>query len=248
MLRRFGLLAGMLLGLIMVVGEAAAQDVSVFTRKKVMHKNTYGFQIIGGGGTYTMGDINDYRHVDNWPENDEDAVFGVGYGAAILYRAQEHVRFAIGFNVLGQDKTYIEYAGEEFEQTVSGGELYFQAEYLVPFNEDFNVSLNFGPAVYSGSLDRSGTVGTSFADATGRAFGLRAGLGAQFLFSDRWGLHLMGGFRMAKIGEVSYEDRNGIEQIVYWNNNRRVELDFTGAFVELGLRMYFEPATDWMKF
>jgi hypothetical protein len=104
--------------------------------------------------------------------------------------------------------------------------------------------------VISGSMDRSDTGGASFSDATGRAFGFRAGLGLEWMFKPMYGLHGSVGYRYAKISEISYEDGSGAERIVYWVEaaQRRLQLDYSGPFVELGLRVYYEPATDWIVF
>lgn len=252
MLRRTGLLVGMILGVMFIAGEAAAQKVSVFTRKKPDYDHVYGAQVNLGFATYMMADVNDYRHATAHTVNEEDALFGIGGGLTFLYRSREDFRIAFGFNLLGQDRTYSSYTTgslQEIEQTVSGSELYVQGNYLIPFTDVLTFHVGLGPSIVNGTLDRSVTTGQSFADATGRDFGFRGTIGAELIFAKRYGVNLDLGYRFARVNEISFENRNGVEETLFWGGgNRRLTLDFSGVIAELGIRAYFEPATDWIVF
>ncbi|MDP8205823.1 MAG: outer membrane beta-barrel protein [Candidatus Electryonea clarkiae] len=256
MLRRYGLLAGMILTVMLLVQDATAQKASVFTRKREIQKHTYGIQLTGGGSMYFMNDVNDYTMwASGQDANDEDAAFGIEGGFAILYRSTENFRLVIGFNALGQDRSYIEWnvennpISQEIEQTISGNEIYVQGNYALEFFDFLDLHFLAGPAVYSGYLDYSASTGQSFANAKGRALGVRLGLGAQLMLGENFGLNFDLGYRYAKISEVTWEDRNGTPQVVYFGgSNRRLEVELSGAFVEIGARIYFEPVTDWVRF
>ncbi|MBD3167321.1 hypothetical protein GF324_12030 [bacterium] len=247
------LLSLLLIGLFVFTGTAvSANNTSVFTFEKHPIDFKYGIQVHGGAGLYAMGDVNDYRAQGAPAENEEDAEMGIAWGLSLLYRASEHVRWEIGFTSMGEDRTYTTWqAGavtSEVEQTVSGSEFYVVPNWL--FNPDgfLLVSLGLGPSIVSGTLDRSVTQGTSFYNATGRSIGGRAQLGLQLRVNESWALNLQGGYRLAKVGRLINEDRDGNETTVYWGfNDRQMSTDFSGPFVELGLRLYFKPATKWHK-
>jgi len=253
-MKRRGLLTGMILGLFVVAGWAQAQDVSVFTRKQKTLDHQYGIQIVGGGGTYVMDDVNAYRASDYQTGNANDASTGISWGVALLYRSHEHFRWTIGYSALGQDKADATWndptTGDQGinEMTVSGNEWYLMPSYLITFSDALNVSLGAGPAIYSGKLDRRSTSATSVYDAHGRAVGIRAAVGAELVLSRTLGIHFLGGYRAAKVGTLVYKDQDEVEQTLYWgNSNRTLSLDFSGVFVEAGVRLYFDPATGWFK-
>ena len=76
MLRRSGLLAVMILGLLVVSLPAFAQNVSVFERRTPQVSNKYGVELVGGITLYDMSDVNDYRAATTHLSNDEDAEWG----------------------------------------------------------------------------------------------------------------------------------------------------------------------------
>jgi hypothetical protein len=242
----------LLIGLFAFAGVATADNSSVFTFEKNKLDNRYGIQLQGGMAMYAMSDVNDYRATGAPTENEEDAEMGVAWGVSLLYRDSEHVRWEIGFSALGEDRTYTTWqAGavtSEVEQTVSGSEFFVIPTWMFSPDGAFLVSVGMGPTVISGSLDRSVTQGTSFFDATGRALGGRAQIALQWRFAEDWALNLLGGYRLAKVGRLINEDRDGNENTIYWGfNDREMSVDFSGAWVELGLRLYFKPATKWHK-
>lgn len=253
-MKRRGLLTGMILGLFVVAGWAQAQDVSVFTRKDQVLDHRYGIQIVGGGGTYLMDDVNAYRASDYQAGNTNDASAGISWGLALVYRSHQKFRWTIGYSALGQDKADATWndptTGDQGinEMTVSGNEYYVMGSYLMNLGDALNISLGVGPALYSGKLDRRSTSATSVYDAHGRNFGLRAAVGAELVLSKGLGIHLLGGYRAAKVGTLIYKDQDKNENTLYWgNSNRTLSLDFSGIFLEAGIRLYFDPATGWFK-
>ncbi len=250
MWRRTGMLVGLLLvGMLVLTGATIAQEVSVFSNRDVLsHK--YGFQIHGGGSLYAMNDVNDYRAAATHTTNAEEAEMGIAWGIAVLYRSHENFRWTMGFSQLGEDETvagWLAGTPQSIVQQVKGSEIYIMGSYLIPLNERMHFHVGGGPTIVSGTLDRSATAGTSFFDAKGRSMGLRANLGFEWLITPAIGLNGQLGYRLAKVGKVIYEDRNNVEQTVYWGSqNREFTVDFSGAFVELGIRLYFQPATRWL--
>ncbi len=252
MRRRVGLLIGMLCGVMFLAANATAQKVSVFTRVSPSFADKYGIQVLGSGGTYLMEDLNEYRATSNHTGNSEDVQGGIGWGFSLLYRNNEHFRWSIGYSHLGQDRTQGSWtqggSPGEIEQTVVGGEYYLMGSYLVLVGEALSLDLGAGLALYTANVDRSASAGGSFYDAHGRAVGFRAGAGLEWKLTKRYAVHVLGGFRQAKIDKLLYEDINNTTQTVTWGaDNRRFTADFTGVFFEAGLRLYFSPGTHWFK-
>lgn len=254
-MKRWTRLAGMTLMLGLLATGVQAKDVSIFERKERDMPRRFGIQFLGAGNMFAMGDVNDYRAAENHQTNDANANFGIGGGFALLYRSHQNFRWTIGYSFLGQDGTEAAWLANPSdpnsvqvnEHTVNGSELYIMGNYLLRMGDVMHLSFSGGPALYTGTLDRRSS-GQSFYDATGRGIGLRGGVGLQFMFGKSFGLHAMAGYRQAVIPKLVYENQNGVEQVVYWGGaNRQFALDFSGAFLEAGVRLYFEPATEWFK-
>jgi hypothetical protein len=64
---------------------------------------------------------------------------------------------------------------------------------------------------------------------------------------EHLGLKLGVGYRNALIDQISYRDANDREHTVYYGN-RPMELDFSGFYGQLGLCVYFEPATHFKTY
>ncbi len=253
MSRRFGLLAGMML-VLLLVGQVAAQDVSVFEKKGKDLPHKYGIQLTGGFATYGMSDMNDFiagSSAAGFSVEDE-AQSGIGFGIAILYRSHEHFRWSIGYNHLGQDKAYATWTnGGEKEILVSAGEFTVLGAYLFPITDWFALNLTAGPTIINADISVADTGGPDISDIHGRALGFLGGIGADLNLGDTWAIHFLGGYRAGKISDLLYTDTSDIEQTWYWTSsggNRTVVADYSGIFVELGLRMYFGPGTNWVEF
>ena len=254
-MRQRGLLAGIILGVFVLAGFAQARE-SVFSREEPKIERRYGIQLTGGFSTYAMNDLNDFRagvdHIN--AGNSEEAQSGGAWGIAAVYRSHKNFRWTIGYSNLGEDQTYSTWINSVDGQTginqqsVSGSEFYVMGSYMIRFGEALHLHLGAGPMIISGSLDRYSTAANSVYAAKGRALGLRAAGGLEFLFSRNIGLHVAAGYRMANVSEVRYEDTDKNEEVLYnGSSNRTMELDFSGIFLEGGLRLYFDPDTGWFK-
>ncbi len=141
------------------------------------------------------------------------------------------------------------------EQTVVGSEVYAMATWYFPWDSK-EVMFGVGPAFYYAWLDRSVDIienpgshltAGSFAEAHGKTLGLIANLGLEIPLRQNVSLALVGGGRLAKVGELKYEDVQEVEHTVYLNptTNATFPVDFTGGFFKVALHVYFEPTSDW---
>ncbi|MBS1260957.1 MAG: hypothetical protein MAG453_00274 [Calditrichaeota bacterium] len=252
-----GLLAGMILGALVLAGVAPAQDVSVFSSERPEFSDRFGIQLTGGGSMFALDDINNYFQTTDYVGQVE-ADPGVGGGFALLYRSSEHFRWQIGYSWLGEttakaiDTSDDESNGEIVQQTVSGSEIYLAGNYLFPLIEDFAiVSAGAGVSIVSASFDSNDK---DIYGASGRELGGRVQLGAELKLTDMFSLSVLGGYRAANVPELQYEDLtdldedgNPIKKPLIWTGNRKLGVDFSGPFVEGGLRLYFKPATEWFE-
>jgi opacity protein-like surface antigen len=267
-----GLLAGMIIGMLVLASLATAgPDVSIFDNKENARVHKFGIQITGGGGMFAMDDVNNYFLTpdDDIAINDfNEAEFGVGGGMAILFRSHDRFRWHVGYNYLGKDSfegnvtdlgTGISSSNEH---AASGSEFYLAGYYLYPFNDAFHLYFGAGVSIVNAKLDRITSLadyGPAIYDASGSAFGGTATLGAEFMITNSFGVIGAVGYRLANVGTLTYEDVNGtkdengdlpIEEYVWDagnNDARKISVDFSGAYGELGLRMYFDAATGWYR-
>ena len=79
--------------------------------------------------------------------------------------------------------------------------------------------------------------------------GLLILIGVEFPLGENTGLGLQFGGRFAKITKLTYEDRDDPTQetVVPLNSysNASLPVDFSGGFVRLTIRTYFQPTSDW---
>ncbi len=190
-------------------------------------------------------------------------------GISFLYKTEDYIGWSVGFNVFGTDSATAtatnpdpalgdQYGRVYFQAT----ELYFAAHYYWNIASRFNIHIGGGPAFYMASLDLEALggadvqYGNSIYGAHGRSFGFKGSAGAELFLSDAISLKIAGGFRYAPIDRFKYfievqdsEDPN-IDykkgEIAYWPNTYdSFEVDLSGVFVEVGLRIYFDPVANW---
>ena len=255
-----GLLTGLILGMLLVAGVATAQDASVFNFKPEELNHKYGIQVHGTAGLFAFDDINDYYRFSTSPTYSSvtEADMGFGGGSALLYRSSERFRWHFGYNWLGQEQAEASFFDEGVtkvnQQTMTGGEFYVSGHYLIPLSsDDFHLFVGLGVSIVSATLDRSSALTSGIYNANGRALGGRAIVGAELMLTEKFGLTLAAGYRAANVGELQYEDRTAVDedgepikQTLFWGaGNRKIGADFSGPFVQGGIRYYFPPATDW---
>ena len=261
-----GMLAAALVLLIALPGYGQAE--SEFPKK-------YGLEFQLGGGYYMMDDVNDFiPHAALGLYEPDKIHIGSQFGFAILYRQWwnkgnplHNFGWQIGWNrlltgvpVALEEKYYISAylptapTDESWaEQTVVGSEVYALATWYGNFGSN-EVMLGIGPALYYATLDRSVDIvqdpgshltAGSFADAGGKALGLLVEAGLEMPMTPDLFLVVKGGGRLAKVGKLTYEDNQGVEQTVWIGGNATLPVDFTGGFFRVGLRTYFKPTSDW---
>jgi len=233
----------------------------------------FGLELQLGGGFYWMEDVNDFIPSDFRYETPDEVHIGSQFGIGIVYRHAKNFGWQIGYNRLAagvpiafkhkyEVRAYLGGASEESwaEQTVSGYEIYFMATWYKPTRAG-EWMFGVGPAFYKAHLDRSIDIvrdsgpnpshltGGSFSDAEGKTLGMLLTIGYEMPLSTTTSLVFQGGGRLAKIGELSYEDPDALcgEQTVYKNaaTGSKLAVDFTGGFAKVTFRAYFKPATGW---
>lgn len=261
-----GLLAVMLIAALVFAGTATAYEASVFSTKRPDFEDKFGVELSGGFSMFELTDTNDYFLLTQGYNTVDEGQFGFGGGLALLYRSNEHFRWSIGYAFLGQESATGEYFSADDgvfyadEGTATGSEFYVAGNYLVPITDHLDLFVGAGVGVVSGNYDLvinndSPSQGTSRYDAKGRGLSTRLQLGGEFRVTEYLGVSLTGGYRFANVPEIRYEQRNSgdadtepTETIIYWGSgNRKLTVDFSGAFAELGVRLYFDPATNWFK-
>lgn len=190
-------------------------------------------------------------------------------GLSLLYKTEPYFAWHVGFNFLSTDSATakgvnVNGQDESAHVFVNAVELFMSANYYWNLTPRFNLELGAGPSFYLSSLDREVSTtaqpvyGESFYGADGRAFGFKGDLGLEFFLSSAVSLKLGGGFRWASVTRFKYfreliDSQTGEKynqgEIAYWPSSfDSFEADFSGGYAELGLRVYFDPATSWKKY
>ena len=187
----------------------------------------------------------------------EEIMFAPDFGFSILYKTHNNFVWNFGYNHLFA--TRIEYTnlGSAYEELMDANEIYVIPSFIFRPEAKMNLSIGAGPTLMMASLDRNSPVGGNMAEfygAAGRNLGFLALANIEFLFKPNLAVKIGGGFRSVFINDINFvKDDNGTEQNyqVVWTDgaggpsNKAYELDFTGVFVEFGIRWYFEPKNKW---
>jgi hypothetical protein len=235
------------------------------TSQSAPHPRKYGVELQLGGNFALLGEVNDFRHTElaSRPNLTVDETnIGVQFGLGITYRQEDHFGWNFGHNRFMEINKYRAAAvagGEESwsEQTVVGTESYALATWYMD-KWGGELSFGVGPALYSASLDRVNDIVVSagqhsiggFIGASGKSFGMMGTIGFELPLKEHLGLLFEAGGRLAKVTELLWVDPDdpfGAQQVVYYNQTigDKMDVDFTGGFFKIGLRMYFEPPQDW---
>ena len=235
----------------------------------------YGIEFQLGGGFFAMQDVNDFIPDPGFIDPaymgaDEKTIhIGTQLGVGFSYRQQENFGWLFGLNTLTAGVPVIlkekyrtnaffpESLGAESwaEQTVSGWEIYMTPTWYFDW-KDLDLNFQIGPAIYRATLDRSISIvrtewganpAGSFDNANGTALGLIVAGGLEIPLSETYFFNIRLGGRLATVGELIYENNQGVEESVYKNSasNSTLGVDFSGAFLTLALRTYFLPSSAW---
>jgi len=209
--------------------------------------NKRGLEFRAGFSHYFMDDPNDA--VDAYSSSNYTVTKTMGspmLGISLLYKTYHNFGWNIGYNYLFKSTSKAE-GSDTVEYKIRGHELFVMGCYYYPFTSDFTGSVGLGLNGFFGWADREQTSGAGFANANGRSLGLIANLALEYALKEHLGLKLGVGYRNALIDQISYRDANDREHTVYYGN-RPMELDFSGFYGQLGLCVYFEPATHFRNY
>jgi hypothetical protein len=230
----------------------------------------YGIELRGAYGLYLDNAdpntfVENFTGTSGYHQSEYNKSLGaLGGGISLLYKTEDYFAWHIGLNMLSSDSaSAIAVKAGSTDQygriKTSAVELFFTANYYWMIGSRFNLEFGAGPSFYLASLDREVSTGAdalygeSFYGAHGRSFGLLGTVGAELFLSNAIALNAKGGFRLAAINrfkffrEVTSTSGNYKEgEIAYWANSfDTFETNYTGPFAELGLRIYFDPASGW---
>lgn len=191
-------------------------------------------------------------------------------GISLLYKSKDYFGWHIGLNVFGSDSataTAVNAANQERAGRVfmNATEIFVTGNYYLNITPRFNIHFGGGPAFYFANLDLeltdiSGAISSdSFYGAHGRSFGFTGGAGAELFLTKALALKVGGGFRWAPVNRFkyfievtdpenpNYDFRKG--EIAYWPGTwNTFEVDFSGVFAEVALRIYFDPVAQWKQY
>jgi hypothetical protein len=181
------------------------------------------------------------------------------FGFSVLYRSHQNFVWNIGFNHLFSSRVAYVIDAVEYEEVVSANEFFLAPSFIFFPTRRVNFSLGAGPTLLMASLDRTtpqtvtGNM-ANFYGASGRNMGVLVLANMEFVITQSLALKVGGGFRNVLINDIDFlKTISGTDYnyTVVWTDasgtesDRRYELDFTGLFVEFGLRWYFVPKKLW---
>ncbi|NQS98526.1 MAG: hypothetical protein HQ591_08735 [candidate division Zixibacteria bacterium] len=180
--------------------------------------------------------------------------FAADAGLSILYKSHNFV-WNIGYNHLFASRTT--FGDGDYEEVVEANEFFIVPGFILFPDSKLNFSIGAGPTLMMASLDRNSPMGGNmgeFYGATGRNMGVLALANIEYLYKPNLALKVGGGFRTVFIDDINFVktvDNQDYSYTVMWTNssgaesNRSYELDFTGLFIEFGLRWYFQSKAKW---
>jgi hypothetical protein len=234
----------------------------------------FGLELQLGGGYSLLKDVNDYAPSDLAAYSPEQEVnIGAQYGIGVLYRHMKNFGWQFAYNKFTYVQNFrisaMLSAQESWaEQSIDGGELYALATWYKSLSADDVLSgelfFGVGPGLYYATVDRSINIikGTSapltdgsFSGAHGKSLGLLGVVGFEMMFGEKTALAFQFGARRAVVGKLEYKDQLGRDLVVWEDPNlytadpqgdlAKMTVDYTGAFIKVALRQYFEPASNW---
>lgn len=215
----------------------------------------YGIQLGGGMGLYDMGDVNlgvDYLTDLNAGNTATTSDIGPMGSFALLYRPARHQLWEVGYNaILDVENTVESSRGDTSGQfLLHANEFYAKAVIVTYPKEALNLNFGVGLAYYNAELQiQDDFTNVFYYDAVGRAFGLIGSVGLELGLSEQLGLYLGGGGRLVNTNNFTYESSPGVRSSVkILGGSRPIEVNMTGGYAQLGLRMYFDKVTKPIDF
>lgn len=224
----------------------------------------YSVEFQFGGGYWMMEDVNNYLPEATFAAGSTDEInIGMQLGVGFFLRQLEDFGWAFGYNGFmtpqkHRRSTYFTSTESWAEQTVSGGELYFLPTWIFPWDNK-EITFSVGPAFYTAKVNRSVSIvrtegaganaAGSFEDAKGTTLGAVIAAGLEFPMKDDFYLRLNLGGRFAKIAKIYEETPDGaggiIKQEIKRGSGSSFAVDYSGVYLNLAIRAYFQPDTKW---
>jgi len=167
-------------------------------------------------------------------------------GLSLLYKTHPNFGWNIGYNYIMSSSLKGESSTGTVEYKLRGHELFAMGCYYMRFWTDWSLQFGLGVNGFMGSTDRDQVSG-GYRDASGRSLGFLANIALEVPLKEHLGLKLGAGYRRALIDEIAYRDASDQQHTVFYGN-RPLELDFSGFYGQLGLAVYFQPATHFKTY
>lgn len=220
----------------------------------------YGLEVRGGFGMYDMGDVTSgietlqaNLNANRVPNSLTTADNGPAAGISFLYRPARHTMWEVGFNaLLDVDNTV-----DTTPDTASGqilmhaNEFFLKGNVVATLTDRLHLDFGAGVSYYNTELQvQDNYRGRYTYDAVGRGFGLLGTAGLEFMVTNRVGVLLQGGGRIVNTSHFTYFDNDTQLRTVLDvpEGTRPMEVNLSGAYANLGLRIYFDKVTKPVDF
>ena len=217
----------------------------------------YGVEFRGGFGVYDMGDVTsgaEFMQRERAGNTLTTADSGPMGGLSILYSPTRHSTWEIGYNALFDVENSVESTIPDSSGSIimHANEFYAKAHLVPTIGDRIRLNLGVGFSYYNVELQVQDDFARRYNyDAVGRAFGLLGSAGIEFLLTQRLGLNLQGGARLANASNFSYEPTTGVRTgLNVIGGNRPIEVNISGVYGSVGLRLYFDkvfPPVDFSR-
>jgi len=230
----------------------------------------YGVEIRGGLGIYDMGDVTNgirtlqknlsgMRPTVNSSTSSLLGTNGDGIndngptgGLSFLYSPSRHTMWEVGYNALLDVNNTVDTQPD----TASGqilmhaNEFFLKGHVVAMLTDRLHLNFGAGAAYYVSELQiQDNKQRNYYYNVDGPGWGLLGSVGLEFLATDRVGIALSGGGRFATTSHFTYETAPGTRtgfNVLY--GSRPMEVNLSGVYAQLGLRLYFDKVTKPVDF
>lgn len=236
----------MILLLLLIVSFSTAQAGKIYHQRALE---------IRGGLTMLLSMDDPVDWAEQFSAVSDKMEFAADMGFSILYKSHNNFVWNLGYNHLFATRTT--FGGGVYEEVLDANEFFIVPSFVFYPQSKLSFSIGAGPSLVMANLDRNSPLGGNFGEfygAKGRNLGVLALANIEYLFKPNFALKIGGGLRSAIINDIEFVktvDGTDYSYTVMWTTangtetNRSYELDFTGLFIEFGLRWYFEPKKLW---
>ena len=215
----------------------------------------YGIELRGGFGVYDMGDVNqgaEYMRQEKAGNTLTTADSGPTGGFSFLYSPARHTTWEIGYNAILDVENSVESTIPDSNGSIlmHANEFFMKAHLVPTIGDRIKLNLGVGLSYYNVELQIQDDFSRRYNyDAVGRCFGLLGSAGLEFLLTERLGLNLQGGARLANASSFSYEPTTGVRTgLNVLGGSRPIEVNLSGVYGSVGLRVYFDKVLQPVDF